>query len=129
MKYIFIILIVAFAFYEYIFYIPDYSDTTKSTISSYQDPETILPEEKTIIEEPTQVSTSKKVKTIPFQGPPSMNRPTFKSNSTFKCDGRQYCSQMRSYEEAKFFLHNCPDVKMDGDNDGIPCERQFGKYD
>ncbi|WP_100658782.1 excalibur calcium-binding domain-containing protein [Alteromonas flava] len=47
------------------------------------------------------------------------------SPSSFSCDGRQYCSQMTSYEEAKFFLENCPNTKMDGDNDGIPCERQF----
>lgn len=40
----------------------------------------------------------------------------------FKCDGRQYCSQMHSRAEAEFFLHNCPNVKMDGDGDGIPCE-------
>ncbi len=44
----------------------------------------------------------------------------------YKCDGRQHCSQMGSYEEAKFFLQNCPGTKMDGDHDGIPCERQFG---
>lgn len=46
----------------------------------------------------------------------------------YKCDGRQHCSQMNSYEEAKFFLQNCPNTKMDGDNDGEPCERQFGGY-
>ncbi|WP_234256825.1 excalibur calcium-binding domain-containing protein [Pectobacterium sp. IFB5596] len=40
----------------------------------------------------------------------------------FVCDGRQYCSQMSSREEAYFFIQNCPDTKMDGDNDGIPCE-------
>jgi hypothetical protein len=45
--------------------------------------------------------------------------------SNFKCDGRTYCSQMRSCEEATFFLRNCPNVKMDGDNDGIPCEQQW----
>jgi hypothetical protein len=45
--------------------------------------------------------------------------------SGFKCDGRTYCSQMRSCEEALFFLRNCPDVKMDGDNDGVPCEKQW----
>ena len=44
----------------------------------------------------------------------------------YQCDGRQHCSQMGSYEEAKFFLENCPNTKMDGDYDGIPCERQFG---
>ncbi|MEY4753994.1 MAG: hypothetical protein RJA44_1669 [Pseudomonadota bacterium] len=43
----------------------------------------------------------------------------------FSCDGRQYCSQMRSCAEAKYFLANCPGVKMDGDGDGIPCEAQW----
>ncbi|MDO1510150.1 MULTISPECIES: excalibur calcium-binding domain-containing protein [unclassified Neisseria] len=43
----------------------------------------------------------------------------------FRCDGRQHCSQMRSFEEAQFFLNNCPNVKMDGDKDGIPCEDHF----
>jgi len=46
----------------------------------------------------------------------------------YHCDGRQHCSQMRSYEEAKFFLDHCRDTLMDGDNDGIPCERQFNRY-
>jgi len=40
----------------------------------------------------------------------------------YKCDGRQHCSQMNSRDEAKFFIRNCPNTKMDGDNDGIPCE-------
>ena len=48
-----------------------------------------------------------------------------KSQPKFRCDGRQYCSQMRSCEEAKFFIKNCPNPKMDGDHDGIPCERQW----
>lgn len=43
----------------------------------------------------------------------------------FQCDGRQHCSQMTSFEEAQFFLAQCPDTKMDGDNDGQPCENQF----
>lgn len=56
-----------------------------------------------------------------------------RSTRTFQCDGRQYCSQMTSCEEAMYFLQNCPNVKMDGDNggrgDGIPCERQWcGKH-
>lgn len=46
-------------------------------------------------------------------------------SSGFRCDGRQYCSQMRSCAESKYFLANCPDVKMDGDNNGIPCEKQW----
>ncbi len=43
----------------------------------------------------------------------------------FRCDGRTHCSEMNSCEEAKFFLKNCPDTKMDGDRDGIPCESQW----
>ena len=50
-----------------------------------------------------------------------------KYNTKFKCDGRQHCSQMKSYAEAKYFIEHCPNTKMDGDNDGIPCERQFNK--
>ena len=49
------------------------------------------------------------------------------STGQFKCDGRTHCSQMRSYEEAVYFLRNCPNTQMDGNNDGEPCERQFGK--
>lgn len=44
------------------------------------------------------------------------------ASSGFRCDGRQYCSQMRSRAEAEFFVRNCPNTKMDGDRDGIPCE-------
>lgn len=42
--------------------------------------------------------------------------------SSFKCDGRVHCSQMTSRAEAEFFVRNCPNTKMDGDRDGIPCE-------
>ena len=44
------------------------------------------------------------------------------ASAHFKCDERQYCSQMTSREEAEFFIKNCPDTKMDGDRDGVPCE-------
>lgn len=45
----------------------------------------------------------------------------------FECDGREHCSQMESYDEARFFIRNCPNTKMDGDGDGIPCESQFNR--
>ena len=45
----------------------------------------------------------------------------------FQCDGRTHCSQMRSLEEARWFVRNCPNTQMDGNNDGEPCERQFGR--
>jgi len=56
-----------------------------------------------------------------FSGSKTENR----SVSKFKCDGRIYCSDMGSCEEAVFFLNNCPGVKMDGDRDGVPCEKQW----
>ena len=43
----------------------------------------------------------------------------------YRCDGRTYCSQMRSCDEATWFLKHCPGTKMDGNHDGVPCERQW----
>ena len=45
--------------------------------------------------------------------------------SAFRCDGRTHCSQMTSCAESTFFLQNCPNVQMDGNNDGVPCEQQW----
>jgi Excalibur calcium-binding domain/Domain of unknown function (DUF4124) len=64
----------------------------------------------------------------------SNNNPTHSelSNNTtsvkqlmYQCDGRTHCSQMTSCNEATYFINNCPDTKMDGDADGIPCESQW----
>lgn len=51
------------------------------------------------------------------------NQPATTEN--FSCDGREYCSQMTSCAEAMYFNSNCPNTKMSGDGDGIPCERQW----
>jgi hypothetical protein len=48
-------------------------------------------------------------------------------NTRFSCDSRQYCSQMHSCEEATWMLEHCPGMKMDGNNDGVPCEQQWCK--
>jgi endonuclease YncB( thermonuclease family) len=47
------------------------------------------------------------------------------ADARFRCDGRTHCSHMTSCAEATFFLQNCPGVKMDGNHDGVPCERQW----
>lgn len=65
--------------------------------------------------------------------PNNLNPETFVSSgksdltnsNTFKCDGRTHCSQMTSCAEAKYFLNNCPNTQMDGNNDGEPCEQQW----
>ncbi|WLP95599.1 excalibur calcium-binding domain-containing protein [Psychrobacter sp. M13] len=44
---------------------------------------------------------------------------------SFSCDGRQHCAQMTSCAEATYFNNYCPDTKMDGNYDGVPCEQQW----
>lgn len=60
---------------------------------------------------------------LPSERP--LTRPERPASRTYSCDGRTHCSQMTSCEEATWFLKNCPGTKMDGNNDGIPCERQW----
>jgi Excalibur calcium-binding domain len=43
----------------------------------------------------------------------------------FSCDGRTHCAQMTSCAEATYFLAKCPGAQMDGNGDGIPCEKQW----
>ena len=52
-------------------------------------------------------------------------RTSAQAASQFTCDGRTHCSQMRSCAEATYFIQHCPNTKMDGNNDGVPCERQW----
>lgn len=45
---------------------------------------------------------------------------------SFQCEaGKTHCSHMSSCAEATFYIQNCPNTQMDGDGDGIPCERQW----
>lgn len=55
----------------------------------------------------------------------SFAEPQTAVETTFQCEGKTYCSQMTSCAEAMFYLANCPGTKMDGDNDGVPCESQW----
>jgi hypothetical protein len=51
--------------------------------------------------------------------------PVAPATGPYRCDGRTHCSQMSSCEEAMFFLRNCPNTQMDGDGNGVPCEKQW----
>lgn len=64
---------------------------------------------------------------VRLQTPPqdALTTPPQPERSSFQCDGRVHCSQMTSCIEAEFFLKNCPGTKMDGNNDGVPCEKQW----
>lgn len=52
-------------------------------------------------------------------------RPLAAARSTFRCEGKTRCAQMRSCDEATFYLDHCPGSVTDGDGDGIPCEDQW----
>jgi hypothetical protein len=46
----------------------------------------------------------------------------------FSCDGRTRCTEMKSCDEALYFIAHCPGTKMDGDDDGVPCESQWCEH-
>lgn len=56
---------------------------------------------------------------------PLIEHSTPSAEPAFACDGRTMCSQMRSCEEATYFLKHCPGTRMDGNGDGVPCEQQW----
>ena len=78
---------------------------------------------------PFQPVASRPLQTAPRPQFIASERSTPASTSTggsqFTCDGRTHCSQMRSCAEATYFIQHCPNTKMDGNNDGVPCEQQW----
>ena len=58
-------------------------------------------------------------------GRPTVTPEATVSSGQFSCDGRKYCSQMHSCMEAQFFAKNCPGTMMDGDQDKVPCEKEW----
>lgn len=78
----------------------------------------------------TQAASTVRIAAAPSQfdrpwGQQSTVSPPPSSASSYSCDGRTHCSQMRSCAEATYFIQHCPNTKMDGDRDGIPCENQW----
>ena len=39
------------------------------------------------------------------------------------CGNKRFCKEMTSCEEAKFYLTQCGLPRLDGDGDGVPCEK------
>jgi len=70
------------------------------------------------------VTEEKSTTALPSPSKPESSAPA-SLPSPFRCDGRKHCSQMTSCDEAKYFLKNCPNVQMDGEGDGVPCEKQW----
>lgn len=45
------------------------------------------------------------------------------TSADLSCAGKKRCSQMSSCEEARYYLTVCGMKQLDGDGDGIPCEK------
>ncbi|MFT6132773.1 MAG: cold shock CspA family protein [Shewanella sp.] len=73
----------------------------------------------------TPVLTNENVEQMEWT--PTVSKPSsINLQPQFRCEaGKTHCSQMRSCAEATFYTRNCPGTEMDGDGDGVPCERQF----
>jgi cold shock CspA family protein len=73
----------------------------------------------------TPVLTNENVEQLEWT--PTVSKPSsINLQPQFRCEaGKTHCSQMTSCEEATFYIRNCPGTQMDGNNDGVPCERQF----
>lgn len=46
-----------------------------------------------------------------------------RSAGTFTCGSKRRCSEMASCDEAKFYLTQCGLRTIDGNHDGVPCEK------
>ena len=73
----------------------------------------------------SQSDAATELATTGVQYTPASDQSRADANPAFKCDGRTHCSQMTSCEEATYFIQHCPNTKMDGNNDGEPCEQQW----
>jgi Excalibur calcium-binding domain len=45
------------------------------------------------------------------------------------CGTKTFCREMESCDEARYFLEQCNLKRLDGDNDGSPCENLCGDGD
>ncbi|MBA2127343.1 hypothetical protein DLM45_14080 [Hyphomicrobium methylovorum] len=39
------------------------------------------------------------------------------------CGAKRFCREMSSCEEAKHYLNDCGLTQLDGDGDGVPCNK------
>ena len=64
----------------------------------------------------------------PTAGMTPIRGPAFAAGipSGFACGSKSRCSQMTSCAEAKFYLRSCRATRLDGDGDGVPCEKICG---
>ncbi len=56
------------------------------------------------------------------KGERTSNR-TAATGAVFTCGTKRYCREMTSCKEAQFYLRQCGLTRLDGDKDGVPCEK------
>lgn len=68
---------------------------------------------------PGQPAAAPALAPAPIAAPPARSS---SAASSFTCGAKQYCREMSSCAEARFYLTQCGLTRLDRDNDGIPCE-------
>ncbi len=61
------------------------------------------------------------------RGTRTANTPALASTpptASFTCGRKTYCREMTSCAEARFYLTQCGLTRIDGDGDGVPCEKR-----
>lgn len=59
---------------------------------------------------------------------PGTFMPKIDTAQAWTCQPRRTCGRIRSCDEAYWYLYNCSwGVRLDGDDDGVPCETICGR--
>jgi len=128
-KILIVVVLVILAFYGYKLVQSENDTTTNSIIDVATDTSTGYAFTSTDFDDipPTYVDSKPTSASDPILNSVvnSQPAPPVVATPSFSCDGRQHCSQMKSCAEATYFIQHCPNTKMDGNNDGIPCEQQW----
>jgi len=56
----------------------------------------------------------------------SVDTPPNNGGDGYTCGSKRYCTEMNSCDEAMYYFETCNLDRLDGDNDGIPCESLCG---
>lgn len=64
-----------------------------------------------------------KVTIVPSEHTRTRSSQQRSAQANFTCGTKQYCKEMSSCEEARYFLNVCKVKRLDGDGDGVPCEK------
>jgi hypothetical protein len=64
---------------------------------------------------------------LALAAPAGAQMPRRDAPAGWRCGEKTYCTQMTSCAEAMFHFQVCGLARLDGDRDGMPCERLCGQ--